>query len=344
MYRTRRRVAKKAATATLLGALPPEQRQGAAQAFLDPAAALRDMGHYCYAVETVPAPFLGAIPRPGLHGSARIDRFGLRGTAELEPAKPRGALRVFLLGGSTAFGSGAPDQARTPAGYLEAALRAALPGRQVQVFACACPAWTSHHERIAAEQRLRAWDPDLVLALSGANDAEWGWLRRDPAWTRTYEDEHFFRLASDAMFRAGLGELPDVAPAGEVALPAEPLAAGLARNARLTALALEPVPYLLCLQPVLPCTRKPTSVREAALLAGWPAEKREHFQRVWARYAADLSQGEARGLRWRDLDPAFAARPAEEELFLDAFHFGDRGNALLGTALAEAALPLLRGE
>jgi hypothetical protein len=208
----------------------------------------------------------------------------------------------------------------------------------VEVFACACPAWTSHHERIAVEQRVHAWRPDLVLALSGANDAHWGWGRRDPAWSRTYEDEHFFRLAEAALARAGAGPLPDVAPEAEGPIPPAAVAAGLVRNARLAAAALEGVPYLLCLQPVLPCTAKPLTPREAAFLAGKPAAEVAWFREVWPAYRAALAA--AGGPRWEDLDPV-AVGAGGAELFLDSYHFGDRGNELLGRRLAELALPLL---
>lgn len=340
----RKRVRKKAATHTLGGALAPEERAGAASAFLDPAAALRDMDGYSYAVPTTPAPFLGAIPAPGRQANAQIDRFGLRGPHPLALAKPPGRLRVFLLGGSTAYGSGAPDQARTPAGYLQAALSAALPGREVEVFACATPAWTSHHERIAIEQRVRGWSPDLVVALSGANDAQWGFGGRDPAWSRTYEDEHFFRIAEAALERAGAGPLSDVVETAPDPLPPAGLAAGLLRNARLAAAALEGVPYLLCLQPALPCTHKPLSAREQALRERWPEAQRAHYQAVWAAYREAFAMAAPPGgqVALHDLDPALAARPAQEELFLDAVHFGDRGNALLAQRMAELALPLLR--
>lgn len=335
----RKRVAKKSATWTLGGALAPEDRAGAASAFLDPAAALRDMDGYSYAVPTAPAPFLGAIPAPGQQANAAIDRFGLRGPHPLAPEKPAGVLRVFLVGGSTAFGSGAPGQDRTPAGYLQAALAAALPGRTVEVFACACPAWTSHHERIAIEQRVRAWQPDLVVALTGANDAQWGFSGRDPAWSRTYEDEHFFRIAEAALERSGLGPVPDVCDTAPEPLPVRALAEGLLLNARLAALALGGVPHLVCLQPALPCTAKPLTPREDALRARWPESQRTHYQAAWAAYRELLP---ASGIAFADLDPAFAARPAGEELFLDAVHFGDRGNEVLGRRMAELALPLLR--
>ena len=338
----RKRAGKRQATATLGGAL---RLKGAAidpavaRCFHDPEAAAREWDRYSYAVPTAPAPFVGAIPAPGEHANARIDPFGLRGTRPLALPKPAGTVRVFLLGGSTAYGSGAPDQARTPAGYLEAALARAL-GKPVEAFACACPAWASAHERIAVENRVRLWEPDLVIALSGVNDADWGEKGRDPLWLRTYEDEHAFRLLDAALGRAGLGGAQDVVAVAPGPIPVERVAAGLVANARLAAAALDPVPYLLCLQPHLAVTTKPLTAREARFLGERRAEDVEYERRAFALYREGLA---AAGLRWADLHPVVDARPAEEELFLDTCHFGDKGNELLAARMAELALPLLSG-
>ena len=70
---------------------------------------------------------------------------------------------------------------------------------------------------------------------------------------------------------------------------------------------------------------------------GWPAYVRE----VYPQYrAAGLRRNAgAEGYRYADADPAIADEP--ESVFVDDFHFGDRGNRLIAEHLYELLLPLL---
>ena len=47
-------------------------------------------------------------PTPGQHGNAHINSMQFRAGKELEMPKPANTYRIFITGGSTAYGSGAP--------------------------------------------------------------------------------------------------------------------------------------------------------------------------------------------------------------------------------------------
>jgi len=67
-------------------------------------------------------PFVGYGPAPGRQRNAFISPNQFRGRRELTTPKPPGVIRVFVTGGSVAFGSGAPGDERTIGAYLQSAL------------------------------------------------------------------------------------------------------------------------------------------------------------------------------------------------------------------------------
>jgi lysophospholipase L1-like esterase len=95
--------------------------------------------------------------------------------------KPAGAFRVLCLGDSVTFGFRVPlvflkrPRDRDPAwrpypARMETWLRAANPGRQVEVIPLAVPGYSSHQGRAWLERDVRAYAPDVVILLFGWND------------------------------------------------------------------------------------------------------------------------------------------------------------------------------
>ena len=106
---------------------------------------------------------------------------GFRRSSDTPRAKPEGTLRVFLMGGSTAYGIGglsalgkreypviANDE--TIDYYLERALEGAIPGKRVEVINAAVTSFYSHHHLIYLNQSILKFDPDLVIFVDGFND------------------------------------------------------------------------------------------------------------------------------------------------------------------------------
>lgn len=306
-----------------------------AAAYLDPERAAADMDRYAWVPMNAPAPFLGTTVAEGHDNGARVSRQGFRGHHDPAAPKPPGRLRVVLLGGSTAFSVGAPDDNRTIAGYLE---RALTKHGDVEVLTYATPAWASTHERIAIENVLRHIEPDIVISLSGTNEAVWGGHGRDPHFFRTYYEEAFFRVLR------GAGELTERAVADPTQIralgpvtPVEYAVDRLIENLEISTfvLAKEGATYLYALQPTLYAATNLTE-REQRLLDGqWPL-RHAYFDAIYPHIenrVAALAETHP-NLEFVDLSDMFADGP-KEELFLDGFHFGDRGNRRIAQALAE---------
>ena len=320
------------------GFIPPAEWPDMARAYHEPEAALEAMEGFTWAVPNVPTPFVGTGPRPGTRGNATINRRQFRSTRELPVRKQAGVARIFITGGSVAFGSGAPSQDRTIGGYLEAELNRGVIKPRYRVFTLANPAWASTHERILIENRLSEWQPDLVISFSGLNDVHWGQMGRDVMWFRTYHDHLFWSLNDSALRLLGRGGLVDVQETGD--RPVEPplVAARLAKNVQLAtvALSMRDSPYLFVLQPSLYTTGKELSPRESARLN---RQSQAYFQRASQEIRDRVGRLREEGLSFLDLTPVFDQ--VKQDVFLDNVHPGDRGNELIARRLAETVRRIL---
>ena len=320
------------------GFIPPAEWPDMARAYHEPEAALEAMEGFTWAVPNVPTPFVGTGPRPGTRGNATINRRQFRSTRELPVRKQAGVARIFITGGSVAFGSGAPSQDRTIGGYLEAELNRGVIKPRYRVFTLANPAWASTHERILIENRLSEWQPDLVISFSGLNDVHWGQMGRDVMWFRTYHDHLFWSLNDSALRLLGRGGLVDVQETG--VRPVEPplVAARLAKNVQLAtvALSMRDSPYLFVLQPSLYTTGKELSPRESARLN---RQSQAYFQHASQEIRDRVGSLREKGLLFLDLTPVFDE--VEQDVFLDNVHPGDRGNELIARRLAETVRRIL---
>ncbi len=91
--------------------------------------------------------------------------------------------------------------------------------------------------------------------------------------------------------------------------------------------------YVVALQPNLAVSTKRITAREQTLLGQLGDERRQHYDAAFAAFRTRLGSVDDARFSWWDLSDVFAGR--SEEIFLDNYHFGDRGNALIGRALCE---------
>jgi lysophospholipase L1-like esterase len=306
-----------------------------------------DFASVTWVGRNMPAPFVGSAPVPGPIAGGAINAMQFRYGGEIGVPKERGVFRIFLVGGSTAFGSGASSNATTPGGYLEHHLNDALAGAgRCEVITAANCAWSSTHERIVVENRLVDLEPDLVVALSGHNDAFWASRGRNVLWTRVFQDDYFFALVNAALVANGEDPFPTGDPGATERVSEADAAARLARNVTLAhhVLASVGADYLFALQPVLKLSRKGLTSREAGIAAqegahhwyaGMPAYY-EEFRRA-------LSALEGPGLYVADATAIFDEVGDEVDLLVDSCHFGDRGYDAIARWLCARITPIIAG-
>lgn len=316
--------------------LNDEQRNGIKNAYSNPDIDARNIS---WSVPNQPTPFVGTAPAPGQHHNAQINSWQMRNSEEVQMPKPAGVYRIFLTGGSTAFGSGAPSQDKTIGSLLNGLLADRLAqkaGRRYEVFTFANPSWASTQERIAIENYLSELQPDLVVSLSGNNDVFWGDAGRNVLWFAAGADEYFQTLVNTGLRTAGRKELPALPQARPASQPvaAHLVSYRLQKNVRLGAHALRQVnaDWIFFLQPTLSVTRKALSTREKAFI---PASQ-SYFVQCYELMSSGLAGLRQDNFRFVDLSKAFDGYQATDEVFLDQFHFGDKGNAVIANAMFSA--------
>lgn len=128
-------------------------------------------------------PYKNILPAPNYVDTRGIrnNSVGFRRSTEVSVAKPAGTYRIFLMGGSTAYGLGGLwrqiqtkyeviKNSQTIDADLERMLDDSLPGTHVEVINAAIVSTWTHHELIYLNQKILHYNPDMVLFLDGFND------------------------------------------------------------------------------------------------------------------------------------------------------------------------------
>lgn len=141
----------------------------------------RPVSHYDY--DLVPGVCL-------IHNQDKGNRYefsnnaGFRDPRPISVKKPDDEFRIFLTGGSTAFGLGAAgaaapltsfyliEQRETISHVIEKILNATspIPGKTIKVYNTAVWGYSYQHLLMRYISRLRKYSPDLVISLDGANE------------------------------------------------------------------------------------------------------------------------------------------------------------------------------
>ena len=262
-------------------------------------------------------------------GTANINLMQFRAEKEVEMPKPIDTYRIFLTGGSTAFGSGAPSQESTIAGYLEIILSERLsPSSKLkyEVFTMANPAWASTHERIIIENRLSEMAPDMIISFSGCNDLLWGMMGRNILWFRSYYDEHFLRLIKTVYNITHQPDIPEITQIETSPVLPSLVCKRLLKNVKLSSFILsdEGINYFFVLQPILAVTGKKLTKREQESL-----NHQDYCQQCYALIDMALKNFQGKTFQYANLSDIFDNMSDQEDIFLDSFHFGDKGNEII---------------
>ncbi len=304
----------------------PEKRSALASTYYDPGKALQMLSDISWAVPNIPTPFVGTAPTPGQHGNAHINSMQFRAGKELEMPKPANTYRIFITGGSTAYGSGAPSDDQTIAGYLEAILAVQLtPSTKLkyEIFTMANPAWASTQERIVIENLLSELEPDMVISFSGVNDVHWGVRGRNVLWFRSYSDDFYWSLIKRVFILTRNPPMPENTRTEASPIAPALVAERLLKNVRISLFALSgnKTDYVYVLQPALAVTKKKLTSREKSSL-----KIEDYFRLCYGLFAKDLMNLQGENYQFVDLSGMFDGFDEQDEIFMDSYHFGDRGN------------------
>jgi len=143
---------------------------------------------------------------------------GFRDPRQIEVTKPADEFRIFLLGGSTAYGMGAAGEVAEATGWygleyretishmMERILNATapIPGKTIKVYNTAVWGYAYQHHLMRYITKLRRFQPDVVVCLDGANEIPLV-SKLDPKWE--YFKEGQFHNILEQMYSYSRGGL-----------------------------------------------------------------------------------------------------------------------------------------
>ncbi len=117
-----------------------------------------------------PHPYLCYSNTPSYrHDLKSHNRLGWRG-AEITLEKPKGVLRIAILGGSTTYTEAVSDDAQTFPAQLERLLNEVATPQRIEVINAGVPGYNSAESLINLCFRVIEMDPDMIVIHHGAND------------------------------------------------------------------------------------------------------------------------------------------------------------------------------
>jgi hypothetical protein len=299
--------------------------------------------------------------RMGGTGSDRdvvLNRLGFRGDVPVMPKANE--TRVIVLGSSAAF-NGAPLAKSIP-GWIERLARES--GRSnVRVYNWAVTSYVSGQELALLVATVTDFEPDLVIAYDGANDASvpyiydprpgypFNWLvyeqgyrsmsnapiAWEPAIARTLLRSRVFSTVFREQLTAkaaAIGSLRDEAHYGSTAWSAEIVAGYAANLQKMCGVAAAwDFRFVAALQPVL-FVKHPLVGSEPAMLLEPPLQR--HMTTTYARFREEfkrLDVDATRGGRCQYIDVSNALDGTPTQLFWDYVHVNNDGNEIVARRL-----------
>jgi len=109
--------------------------------------------------------------KPNQHSQTiNMNSHGFRGP-EISQEKPENTYRIFVLGGSTGFGSGSTSDETSIPGFLQKKFNEINLDKRVEVINAGISSFESFAETYYVKTKLIHFDPDLLIVYDGANDA-----------------------------------------------------------------------------------------------------------------------------------------------------------------------------
>jgi len=116
-------------------------------------------------------PLTGLITMtPNQHSqTVNINDDGFRGT-EISKEKSDGIFRLFVVGGSTTFGSGSSFDETSMSGFLQQKFEQMNLQKEIEIINAGVPSFRSSHELILVQNKIFDYDPDMIIGYDGSND------------------------------------------------------------------------------------------------------------------------------------------------------------------------------
>lgn len=294
-------------------------------------------------IPKIPTPFVGSAPSPGNYYNTTINIQQFRHKQEIK-SKTQSEFRIFIVGGSVAFGAGAPHDSLTIPHLLEKEIKKEInSSKKVKVINAACPAWTTTQEHIWISKKIIDYKPDLIIEYSGRNDAffniEYG---SDTHFHRTMWDHLFNLLIKNTYSKSKYKTFNDsIIP---INTKKEKTILNFKQNINLNIFLAEQYDFQYCfiLQPSLSADKKVKTKFENYI---FNKKEEDKYNKKLNNYYNLLNEflmenKIKKNFFYFDFRDSF--EKITKQIYIDECHFGDRGNIITAKQICDSLKPYLR--
>ena len=306
-------------------------------------------------------PFLSFYPEPYYRGAGYYsNNWGFRHDENFPANKPEGEIRVFITGGSTAWGAGVAQEDLYSA-FIQKKFKQKYPNQKIRIVASGVGGYTSTQERILIVNRISNLSPDVIVMFSGWNDAYAGYSGSDQLhehfWSEKILDDNVIKQtknepspSADTKNNLAILQLSQkIKNAWEIRMKnieidkavrermIEPMntIGTVLKNIHIISDLCKRlnIPFIYYLQPSLYSTSKILTPREEssnkALGHKWVSE----YNQVMYELYRKILPNDAMAENYQFIEGDEAIKSETKGLFIDHVHFGDRGNRLIAQHL-----------
>jgi len=280
-----------------------------------------------------------------------INNEGFRGP-EISKEKPENTYRIFVIGGSTAFGSGSTSDGTTIPGYLQKEFDNVNLDFKVEVINAGQLGMFSWGETQTVKNSLVHYDPDLIIIYDGFNDIVQPFtVLRDGTTANSAFDEFWDKLRITISFYktfivayilqgsltaavTGNAEFKDFAWIGTP------------EKASIWAKRMKEIcefgksndfETIVFLQPFLDSDKQQLTAFEQK---NYESEETERISNTYHYYVAELDEVSKYCTEATNLSNVFNG--ISEPLFTDPAHLGDKGNQIVAKKIFEITFPVVQ--
>ena len=113
--------------------------------------------------------YLQLVPNQSSN-TVNINNFGFRGS-DFDLQKQENTVRIFMVGGSTTFGSGSTSDNTSIPGFLQEKFERVGSDFHIEIINAGSPGAYSKTETLFVQDIILQFDPDMILIYDGWNDA-----------------------------------------------------------------------------------------------------------------------------------------------------------------------------
>ena len=293
--------------------------------------------------------YLGFVPRAGVNTDTyTTNRYHFRYYEDFPVAKAQDEIRIFVLGGSKAWGAGVTQRSLYTK-HIEAKLSALHSTAKIRVICAAGNAFCTTQERIMLENVILRLSPDYVVMYSGRNDCYFGYAGDDTLINHDYFD--YERILFPSTVKRS-GPAPYDRYSIKLAYVVKKMFSAVKHNNGQPRKSCDPAvvvntiltnvqiisdisgrhhfKFIFDLEPSIFTTRKRLSDWEQSVLARSKQKfpgLQEYSHEVYSKLRSELTKNAA-SLGYTFVDGDEAINAETRSVFSDNVHFGDRGYKL----------------